>query len=98
MRTNLIREARRRAGMSQAELARRTGVPQSVLSAYERGRRQPGVDAVARIVEAVGFGLRLGTRRPDADRAGRVLRDVLTLVDRIPSRRRGPLRYPRIGL
>ena len=44
----LIGEIRRRSGLTQAELARRAGLPRSVLNAYERGRRQPGVDALAR--------------------------------------------------
>ena len=38
----LIREARQRAGLSQTELARRAAVAQSVISAYETDRREPG--------------------------------------------------------
>ncbi|MFN0091570.1 MAG: helix-turn-helix transcriptional regulator [Acidimicrobiales bacterium] len=39
----VIREARRRSGLSQAELARRAHVSQPVISAYESGRREPGL-------------------------------------------------------
>jgi transcriptional regulator with XRE-family HTH domain len=39
----LLREARRRAGLSQTELAVRAGVAQSVISAYETGRREPAL-------------------------------------------------------
>ena len=39
----LIRAARRRAGLTQAELARRAGTSQPVVSAYEHGRRDPSV-------------------------------------------------------
>lgn len=94
----LIRLARRRAGLSQAELARRAGLPRSVLNAYERGHRQPGVDSLCRILEAVGLELRLAPRehRPDPDRAGRVLEQVLDLAEALPTRRRGALRYPPI--
>jgi len=56
----LIVEARKQADLSQAELARRAGLPRSVLNAYENGRRQPGVDALARILAAAGRELRLG--------------------------------------
>ena len=40
---SLLREARRKAGLSQVELGRRAGVTQSVVSAYESGARQPSV-------------------------------------------------------
>jgi transcriptional regulator with XRE-family HTH domain len=95
--SELLREARRRAGLTQSELARRAGIPQSVLSAYERGRRQPAAAALGRILRSAGFDLALGPRRVDAGRAGRRLRDVLSLVDRMPSRRAKRLSYPILG-
>jgi len=45
--------------LSQAELARRAQLPRSVVNAYEHGRRQPGVDALARIASAAGMELRV---------------------------------------
>jgi predicted nucleotidyltransferase/DNA-binding XRE family transcriptional regulator len=60
----LLRQARSRAGLSQVELATAAGVTQSVISAYESGRRQPSVPALARLIEAAGFELTLGLRRP----------------------------------
>ena len=39
----LLREARRRAVMTQAELAQRAGITQSVISAYESHRREPSL-------------------------------------------------------
>ncbi len=59
----LIREARRRAGLSQAELGRRAGVTQSVVSAYESGARQPSVPVLTRLVEAAGLRLDLRVQR-----------------------------------
>lgn len=50
----LLREARLRTGMSQAELARRARVTQPVISAYETGRREPALSTLARLVEATG--------------------------------------------
>jgi transcriptional regulator with XRE-family HTH domain len=92
----LIAEIRRTAGLSQAELARRCGVPRSVLSAYEHGRRQPSVAALARIARAAGMELQISPLSDEAAlaRAGRVLIDVIELADRMPSRRRGELTYP----
>ena len=53
----VIREARRRSGLSQAELARRARVSQPVISAYETGRREPGMSMLAKLVEASGHTL-----------------------------------------
>ena len=94
--SELIREIRRESGLRQAELARRAAVPRSVVSAYEHGHRQPGVDALARLAAAAGLELQIG--RPagpiDTARAGRILEQVLDLAEALPSRRRGELAYP----
>jgi uncharacterized protein len=54
---SLLRRARVGAGLSQAELAVRAGVAQSVISAYESGRRQPAVPTLARLIDATGHDL-----------------------------------------
>lgn len=59
----LLREARRRSGLSQSELATRAGVTQSVVSEYEAGKRQPAVPTLARLVAATGYELTLGLER-----------------------------------
>ena len=59
----LLRRARSQAGMSQAELATRAGVAQSVISAYEAGRRQPALSTLARLIEAAGYDLVVDIRR-----------------------------------
>lgn len=56
----VIREARLRSGLSQAELARRAHVSQPVVSAYESGRREPGLSMLAKLVEASGHQLDVG--------------------------------------
>lgn len=53
----LIRQARRRARLSQTDLARRAGVAQSVISAYESDRREPGLRTLAKLIEATGHQL-----------------------------------------
>ena len=84
-----------RRGLRQAELARRAGVPRSVLNVYERGRREPGADVLARILDAAGWQLRLVPTPPiDAEQAGRVLSQVLDLAEALPTKRRGRLTYP----
>jgi uncharacterized protein len=64
---DLLRRARKRARLSQVDLAAQAGVTQSVISAYESGQRQPSVPVLARLIDAAGFELALGLR-PQPDR------------------------------
>ncbi len=74
----ILRRARKQAGLSQAELAQRAGVTQSVVSAYESGARQPSLPTLARLVEATGLGLEVGVSSGPAARrrAGPLARSV----------------------
>lgn len=63
----VVRDARMRAGFSQTALAERAGVTQSVVSAYELGRRQPSLPMLAGLVAAAGYELELRLAEP-ADR------------------------------
>ncbi|HEX9033229.1 MAG TPA: helix-turn-helix domain-containing protein [Streptosporangiaceae bacterium] len=58
----VLRAARKRAGLSQVELAARAGVTQSVISAYESGRRQPSLATLAALVEASGYELEVSVQ------------------------------------
>lgn len=50
----MLREARKERGMSQAELARRAGVPQGVISYIECGRtKHPRIDTLQAIAAAL---------------------------------------------
>lgn len=49
-----ILAARRRASLSQATLARRSGRTQSALSMMESGRRRPSLDAIEAIARGLG--------------------------------------------
>jgi transcriptional regulator with XRE-family HTH domain len=101
----VLTRARKRAGLTQAELARRAGTSQPVISAYEHGRRDPSIETLRRLVRAAGAELELGiglrgTRdlppaTDDAERAERLV-DVLLLADAIPHRLRGALTFPRV--
>ena len=51
----LLVEARRRAGLSQAEVARRISRKQSTVARWERGFMEPGFDAVIEALRACGF-------------------------------------------
>ena len=53
----LIREARRRAGLTQQALADRLGTAQSVVARWESEATAPSFDTVVRVVRACGFEL-----------------------------------------
>lgn len=57
--SEMIRQAREEAGLTQSALAERSGVAQSVISAYEKGRREPSVSALDTLLKAAGFRLAL---------------------------------------
>ncbi len=91
----LIKMARRQADLSQAELARRAGITRSVLNAYEHGRRQPSGAALARILGAAGYDIRIVKRpRLDDERSARILSQVLDLAGSLPYKPKPELRYP----
>jgi transcriptional regulator with XRE-family HTH domain len=82
----LIREARRLAGLTQAELARRLATTQSAVSNWERGRDTPRVDTLARILEACGFEADMTFRRhDDVDRAQIRQNLAMTPAERLES-------------
>ncbi|MGH3563796.1 MAG: helix-turn-helix transcriptional regulator [Mycobacterium sp.] len=54
---DLIREARRRAGLTQAELADRAGTVQPSIARWESGRTAISLDDVLRLVRLCGLDL-----------------------------------------
>ena len=55
-----IAKARRRAGLSQAELARRMKTTQSTVARLESGRGQPSTRTLVRFAKATGHRLKIG--------------------------------------
>ena len=53
----LLREAREAAGMSMNAVAQRAGVSHSTISRIECDQRNPSVELVVRIAEAIGVSL-----------------------------------------
>ncbi len=67
---DLIREARRRAGLTQAELAIRAATTQSSVARWESGRTAISLDDIRRLVRLCGFELELMlVPRDDSDSA-----------------------------
>jgi len=98
---DLIRDARTEAGLSQADLAARSGTSQEALSAYERGRKDPSMSTATRILAAAGWTL---VRVPvsevwspgaaELDRRASVLAQVIDLAERLPAKKQRELPYP----
>ena len=76
---SLLREARRRAGLTQLELGRRAGVTQASISRIEDSRVRPRFDTLDRLLEACGFTIELAPRLGEGvDRTA--IRDLLRLT------------------
>lgn len=54
-----MREARRRAGITQTELADRVGTTQSAIARLERGHGHPTMQRISELVEACGLELQV---------------------------------------
>lgn len=72
----LLREARKRAGITQAELARRARTTQSVIARLEGGGTSPSLERVRRLVAAAGFDLQVGLAEPSDDDWAAVARNL----------------------
>jgi transcriptional regulator with XRE-family HTH domain len=93
----MVREARRRVGVTQEELARRVGTTQSAIARIERGRTDPSLRRVQAMVRACG--LELGTTLAPADDADwTVAQGNLRLaVDDRVRQHQAALRFARAG-
>jgi transcriptional regulator with XRE-family HTH domain len=59
MASELLGQARQVAGISQGDVAHRSGTSRTALSAYENGHKSPSLSTASRILEASGFRLDL---------------------------------------
>ena len=65
---DLVREARRRAGLTQRELAERAGTTQSAIARLESGKTAPSFESVVALVRAAGLDLEVAlVEADDAD-------------------------------
>lgn len=76
----LLRTARRRAGLTQRELARRSGVPQPTVSRIESGRVSPTYDLLNRLLAGCGLELVSVSRPAESDVDRTLIRESLALT------------------
>jgi len=80
---DLLREARARAGITQAELGRRVNRSQSQIARWERGAVKPSVETLRDLVRACG--LDLGFRLANYDDS--YVADIEQYLDLTPEER-----------
>jgi transcriptional regulator with XRE-family HTH domain len=81
----LLADARRRAGLSQRQLARTARTAQSVVARIELGETSPSWATLSRLVAAAGFTLTAALKRRRAD--PQELDDVARILRLTPEQR-----------
>jgi transcriptional regulator with XRE-family HTH domain len=77
----LIEQARRRAGMTQAQLAEKVGTTQSAVARWERGASRPTAERLQALVEACGLELQLSLAPRDGDELATLRRNLALTAD-----------------
>lgn len=98
----VIKNARGTTGLSQRELAARSGTSQATICDYERGIKSPTAETLGRILAAAGYGLELTPLRTPVCRPSRgqlkarslELLDVLELAAALPTAHSEELDFP----
>jgi hypothetical protein len=78
----LIREARLRAGLTQTELAERTGRDRSVIARWEQAVVAPSVETLLELVRACGFDLPLELEPLDTSADDRLKKNAMLSPER----------------
>ncbi len=63
--SDLLLAGRRRAGLTQAQVAQRVGRPQATIARWETGRQHPPLESVIDVLHACGLELTVGMARYD---------------------------------
>jgi transcriptional regulator with XRE-family HTH domain len=79
---DLIREARLRAGLTQYELAERSGRDRAVIARWEQGTVAPSVETLLELVRACGFDLPLELVPRDSSGEERLRKNALLAPER----------------
>ena len=82
--SDIVRIARQRAGLTQRQLAQRSGHPRETIARWETGAREPSLESLRALVRACGLELVLALAAGD-DSLTELVDDQLALapVDRL---------------
>ncbi len=75
-----LKQARHRAGLSQRQLATRSGVAQPMIARIERGAGVPRLDTFVRLLAACDARLEVQSQRPSPDVDRSMIRELLALT------------------
>ena len=93
----IVREARRRAGLSQAQLAARVGTTQSAIARIERGTTEPSFARVSDLVAATGLSLVPQMLEPEVSDWSLAADNLRLSLDARVRRHRSALRFAEAG-
>lgn len=82
----MLAAARQQAGLTQAQLAQRAGVPRSAVSLYENGAREPGAEVFLRLIRAAGADVTVTHFSPEQIHRADVISDLLLFAEELPRR------------
>ncbi|HEY7961018.1 MAG TPA: helix-turn-helix transcriptional regulator [Solirubrobacteraceae bacterium] len=81
---DLLVAGRRRAGLSQAQVAQRLGRPQATIARWETGRQRPPLESVLDALHVCGLELTVGIARYDDSYGAQIARQLcLTPAERV---------------
>ena len=89
----LVREARRRAGLTQRELAERAGTTQSAIARLESGRNSPSFEQVERLLKLCGFSMIVSLATYDDSHLGQARADLRRSVDQRVANNRAAVKF-----
>ena len=81
--SELVRELRRRTGLTQRALAAAAGVPQPSIAEIESGRREPSISLLSRLAEGTGHEVKVELQKLDP-------RSAVATANRVRDRLSGP--------
>lgn len=86
--SELIKEARSTAGLTQSQLATAAGMTQQAISSYERGMKQPSLPTLAKLIQAAGLEMSIGIVQPGATPPSHNPDDAVLLRQRLADQAR----------
>jgi len=80
---DMVRDARRRSGYTQAQLASASGTTQSAIARLEAPGANPRLETLEKVLRAMGFSLKLSAALPQLDERQVIEQLRLTPAERL---------------